>query len=175
MNEALLIDLLNQLNDSSLLVVQKGQALLLVDDASLSIGNPESLNVLVASGDYDALDAVELRRALKANAGKIVDTYYQSHPLSWRGFDRQVKELCEQYGHITFTATPGQRAEKTLFVEQGTVIALSSEDPRYSHGIFYELAEPVSNEDIKSALGQWIGSGQAYDGYLSMNICRYDC
>ena len=175
MNEALLIDLLDQLNDSSLLIVQKGQALLLVDDTSLSIGNPDSQNVLVASGDYDALDAVELRRTLKANAAEIVDAYYQSHPLSWRGFDRQVKELCEQYGHIAFTATPGQRAEKTLFVEQGTVIALGREDPRHAYGIFCELAEPVNNEDIKSVLEQWIGSGQAYDGYLSMNICRYDC
>jgi len=175
MNETLLIALLDQLSDSSLLAVQRGQALLLVDDASLSIGNPDSLNVLVASDDYDAPDAIELRRILKANAGEIIDAYYQSHPLSWMGFDRQVKGLCEQYGYHMFTATPGQRAEKTLFVEQGTVVVLDREDPRHIYGVYCEIAKSVNNEDIKPAVEQWIESGQAYDGYLSMNVCRYNC
>ena len=175
MNETLLIDLLDQLRDSSLLTVQKGQALLLVDDASLSIGNPDSPNVLVASGDYDAPDAVGLRRLLKTNAGKIIDAYYQSHPLSWIGFDRQVKDLCEQHGYLMFAATPGQRAEKTLFVEQGTVIALDREDPRHSYGVFCEVTKLVNQEDIKPGVEHWIESGQAYDGYLSMNVCRYNC
>jgi|GEM_PF-1569243 len=175
MNEALLTVLLDQLSDPSLLAVQKGQALLLVDDASLSIGNPDSPNVLVAADDYDAPDAAELRRLLKANTAKIIDAYYQSHPLSWTGFDQQVKDLCEQHGYQVFTATPGKRAEKTLFVEQGTVIALDREDPRHAYGVFCELARSVDNEDIKPAIEHWIESGQAYDGYLSMNVCRSNC
>ena len=172
MNETLLIVLLDQLSDSSLSAIQKGQALLLVDDASLSIGSPDSPNVLVAADDYDAPNAVELRQALKDNASKVIESYYQSHPLSWTGFDRQVKNLCEQHGYAAFTATPGQRAEKTLFVEQGTVIALDSEDPEHAKGVFCELVKPLNNEDIKPVVEQWIDSGQAYDAYLSMDVRR---
>jgi hypothetical protein len=175
MNESLLLELLDQLSTASLAVMLKGQALLLVDDQSLAIGSPDAPNVLVAPGIYDAADAESLRTALKNDADRLNEAYYQAHPMSWNGFDRQVKLLCEQHGYEAFAAAAGERPEKSLFVEQGTVIAAGRNSPRHQYGTYCELPLAKDSADIRQSVEQWIASGQAYDGYLGMNAGQHEC
>jgi hypothetical protein len=88
MDTARLKELLEQFSASALAVVQKGQALLLVDDASLSLGSPDAPNVLVFPDAYKADDASALRQVLLDHVDELIDCYYRTHPLTWTGFDR---------------------------------------------------------------------------------------
>ncbi|HEY5734318.1 MAG TPA: hypothetical protein VIU36_06105 [Gammaproteobacteria bacterium] len=167
--------LLDQLSVAALNVVLKGQALLLVDDASLALGDPESPNVLVHPEAFTANDADQLRRALLENSEELIAGYYRTHPLSWAGFDRQVKALFEAHGYETFAALPDVMPVKSLFVEQGTVIAEAQDSPRFQYGTYCELPGASGPEQIKQAVERWVSSGQAYDSYLGMNVCRHNC
>ena len=162
--------LLDQLSAAALNVVLKGQALLLVDDAGLALGDPESPNVLVHPEAFTANDADQLRQVLLENSEELIAGYYRTHPRSWVGFDRQVKALFETHGYETFAASPDARPVKSLFVEQGTVIAEAQDSPRFSYGIYCELPRSSGPEEIKQAVERWVSSGQAYDSYLGMNV-----
>ena len=175
MDAARLKILLGQLNTAALGVVLKGQALLLVDDASLALGDPEAPNVLVHPEAFSANDVEQLRQVLLENSEELIEGYYRTHPLSWVGFDRQVKALCETQGYETFAALPDARPAKSLFVDQGSVIAEGQDSPRFPYGTYCELPAATGPDEIKQAVERWIGSGQAYDSYLGMDVCRYNC
>ena len=167
--------LLGQLSAAALDVVLKGQALLMVDDDSLALGDPEAPNVLVRPEAFSVNDVDQLRQVLLENSDELIEGYYRTHPLSWAGFDWQVKALCETQGYETFAALPDARPLKSLFVDQGSVIAEGQDSPRFPYGTYCELRAATGPEEIKQAVERWISSGQAYDSYLGMNVCRYNC
>jgi hypothetical protein len=83
--------------------------------------------------------------------------------------------LCETHGYEAFAALPDARPAKSLFVEQGTVTAESQDSPRFRYGTYCELPVSTNAGDIKQVVERWISSGQAYDSYLVMNLCRLNC
>ena len=74
-----------------------------------------------------------------------------------------------------FAAVAGQYPKYTLFVEGDRVVAESAESPRHRYGAFCELDHVLSGVASDDRVRQWLGSGEAYSLYLSMNVCRYSC
>ena len=95
--------------------------------------------------------------------------------LSRSDFDRQVEALFGQHGARAFAALEGQYPERTLFVEGEQVVAESADSPRHRYGTFCELEEPLSGAALEAHVRQWLASGDAYELYIGMNVCRYNC
>ena len=95
--------------------------------------------------------------------------------LSRSAFDRQVEALFEQHGAAAFAALEGHYPERTLFVEGDRVVAESADSPRHRYGTFCELEEPLDGAALEAYVRQWLASGDAYELYIGMNVCRYNC
>jgi hypothetical protein len=96
-------------------------------------------------------------------------------PPSQSEFNAQVASLIEQHGPASFCAPPGQRPEYTLFVEERQVIAEPRNAPRYPYGLYCEIRTGLSDDKVADSLSKWLTSGEAYEAFLGMNICRYNC
>ena len=95
--------------------------------------------------------------------------------LSQADFSQQVQALIAEYGVAAFVAPLGQYPQYTLFVDGETVVAEVSSSPRHRYGGFCELSNSLKGGDLDRYVQQWLNSGEAYQLYLSMNVCRYDC
>jgi hypothetical protein len=62
-----------------------------------------------------------------------------------------------------------------LFVDGGEVIAECADSPRHRYGVFCELESTLSEHAIEEQVRQWLERGEAYEDYLGMNVCRYNC
>jgi len=175
MTESFFIEQLKQLSESDWNAIFSGQGLLMVNDTQMEIGSADQPNVILAAHFFVANDPDTLKQNTLDAAGEIYRNYYRTHPLTLYGFNDQLYRLIHQYTTEAFCATKGQRAEKTLFVEGGELIVLDSTDPRYSYGVFCELPQSIKPSAIANYLSHWIERGEAYEGYLSMNVCRYNC
>lgn len=98
-----------------------------------------------------------------------------NEPLSQSEFNRQVEALFEAHGAPAFAAVAGEHPHYTLFVEDDKVVAESAESPRHRYGVFCELDHALSGAALDAYVRQWLGSGEAYNLHLSMNVCRYNC
>lgn len=97
-----------------------------------------------------------------------------TEPLSREAFERQVRELFEQHGIESFAAPPGQLPARSLFVGSDGVVAEAADSPRHRYGAYCEI--PAGNlMDLATLVEKWLNSGEAYDLYMSMNVCRYNC
>lgn len=95
--------------------------------------------------------------------------------MTVKGFNDQLYRLIEQFSQQAFCAIAGQQAEKTLFVEGGELMTLGKEDPRHAYGVFCELPDLIKPSGIANYVSHWIEQEEAYEGYLSTNVCRYNC
>ncbi|MFW2373420.1 MAG: hypothetical protein ACN4GM_09900 [Gammaproteobacteria bacterium] len=175
MNKNSFIHQLKQLQGAHWQAVIEGQALVMIDDVRLEIGPAQAPNAIIFSAQQNSPDATALMQESLANATTILSNYYQSHPLTMAGFNQQVEKLMAEYGAAAFTAVAGQLAQRTLFVDQGEVIAESADSPRYRYGVFCELASPLAASALEKHVRKWLEQGEAYEHYLSMNVCRYNC
>ncbi|KAG1707683.1 UPF0061 protein [Nymphon striatum] len=158
----------------------EGDSLIVKDDAELLIGassvpNTVLPNSLLQGSDFSFTNASELKRQVLDNADSILDNYYRTHPLSLIGFNQQVEGLLNKHGATEFCAPFGKTSNQTLFVDGGEVVAESSESPRHPYGVFFEMDKPMSAEAMQNAAYKWLSSGEAYDRYIGMNVCRYNC
>ena len=169
-----LIDLLQQVSDADWQAVVDGRAIVLVDDQRLETGEPSAHNILVRP-PQPPVDAARLKVQTLDNAASLLDKYYFVHPLTQAGFNRQVLALVAQHGAGAFAAKAGELPEFTLFVEGGIVLAESADSPRHRYGAYFEINTAMQHQDLATALQNWVHQGQAYERYLSMNVCRYNC
>ena len=95
--------------------------------------------------------------------------------LSLSEFNQQVEALFERHGAAAFAALTGRCPQYTLFVDDDRVVAESVDSPRHRYGAFCELEEPLSGAGLEAYVRQWLASGEAYELYLGMNVCRYNC
>lgn len=95
--------------------------------------------------------------------------------LSRDDFDAQVAELIGQHGAEAFAGLWNQPPALTLFVEGQTVVAESADSPRHRYGAFCELDEPLTGAALTEWVQRWLHSGEAYELYVGMNVCRYHC
>jgi hypothetical protein len=170
-----LIELFQSLDDSHWLAILTDQALLMQNDMELVIGPDDAPNVLLAASDFHSKQPEQMKQEVINNAEAILASYYLSHPLTLTGFNDQVYRLVKQYSIAAFCAEEGHRAERTLFIEAGEVLALSKEDLRHAYGVFFEFSGPLTGIALENHFSQWIEQGEAYERYLSMNVCRYNC
>ncbi|APZ43417.1 hypothetical protein [Acidihalobacter ferrooxydans] len=98
-----------------------------------------------------------------------------SKALSQVAFTQQVERLFDEHGAATFAAPRGHLPQVTLFVEDDTVIAESAQSPRHRYGVFCELDAPLTDAALDAHVRQWLHSGTAYELFISMNVCRYNC
>jgi hypothetical protein len=95
-------------------------------------------------------------------------------PLTRDDFNKQVRELFDQHGIEAFAAPAGQLPARSLFVDNGEIVAEPADSPRHRYGAYCEM--PAGNlMDVATQVEKWLNSGEAYDLYLSMNVCRYNC
>jgi hypothetical protein len=175
MNDKHFKEQLEQLEDSSWQAVQEGQSIVIIDDQRLALGTEQTENVVVSASAFQFSDADELRCEVLSRAPELLCSYYQAHPLSLSGFTRQVVQLIERYGAEAFAAACGEIPERTLFVDGSDVIAESAESPRHRYGAYCELESFSPGQDIAAYVLQWLEKGEAYERYLEMNVCRYNC
>ena len=175
MNATELTQLIETLDEDVLNTLLDGKALLLVDDIMLVNGDINAPNVFVAPGQFSANNARQLRQELVDNAGQLLEDYYRIHPLTRHGFEAQAGLLIQQFGHAAFAAAEGHWPQRTLFVEQGTVIAEDQASPRHRYGVYCELPKLMDADTTGSTLEKWLANGEAYEQYLGANVCRYNC
>ncbi|MGD8589918.1 MAG: hypothetical protein PVG22_13915 [Chromatiales bacterium] len=175
MNSHEFLQSLEQLPSSSWQAITRGQALLLIDDARLELGTANLTNVIIPAISDPNLEPTELRMQTLAQASQLLDEYYRTHPLTPHGFKSQVECLLEQLGAAAFAALPGRLPDYTLFVETGTVIAEPRQSPRHPYGAYCEITRPSTDSALIKQVKKWLDSGEAYERYLSMNVCRYNC
>ena len=175
MTESFFIEQLKQLSDSDWHAIFSGQGLLMINDSHLEIGSPDLTNVIVAERFFTAKDDEAFKQHAINISRELYTNYYRTHPLTLYGFNHQFYRMLEKFSPEDFCASAGQRAEKTLFVEDGELIAMGESDPRHAYGVCCELPESIKPSTIVNYLSHWIEQGEAYEAYLSMNICRYNC
>ena len=96
-------------------------------------------------------------------------------PPSLSDFNAQVTSLVEQFGAAAFCAPSGRFPEYTLFVDDDRVIAEPRGAPRHPYGVFCEISNELSESQITDRLNKWLETGEAYEEFLGMNVCRYNC
>jgi len=175
MNSSEFLQQLQALGSADWVALCAGQALLLVDDARLEPGPANTVNVIIPPATDPALDPTRLREASLARAAQILEEYYRTHPLTAIGFKTQVEGLFARFGPAAFAAAPGRSPDYSLFVESGTVVAESRQSPRHPYGAYCDLGRPLADAALREYVARWLDSGEAYDRYLSMNVCRYNC
>ena len=97
------------------------------------------------------------------------------NPPDISDFNQQVANLVSQFGATAFCALPGQSPEHALFMDADQVIAISGEDPRFPYGFFCEINNGLTNAQVTERLQHWLESGEAYEEFVGMNVCRYNC
>ena len=175
MTESQFIDQLQQLSESDWKAIFSGQALLMVNDSSLEQGTSDQPNVILSADFFTANNFSDFKQQVLDCSGELYSNYYRTHPLTLYGFNEQLYRLIQQSSPDAFCAKAGQRAETTLFVEGGELMALAKNDPRHAYGLFCELSPLVKPSGVANYLSHWIEQGEAYEAYLSMNVCRYNC
>lgn len=175
MNSDLFTEALQQLRDDELQALAEGQSLRLIDDAELAVGAHNDIDAMMISLPHGVSDGGAIRRWLVESAAELVAAFYQAHPISEKGFRRQVESLIQKYGAEAFVAPDGERADVTLFVDAGEVVAETRGNPRHPYGAFLELGAGADTSDISGRVRHWLDSGEAYRHYLSMNVCRFNC
>ena len=95
--------------------------------------------------------------------------------LARHDFDTQVRALIAEHGAAAFAAPWPGPAQRTLFVDGQIVRAEAADSPRHRYGAFYELDEPLASAALDQRVIEWIQTGEAYEVYLGMNVCRYHC
>jgi len=170
MNEQQFRDLLTQLPDESWQALDEGQGLLLVEDQRLEPGPLEAPERIIPPSD-----TVVSKADCLADAAQLLADYYRNRPLTLAGFNRQARALVDEHGAAAFAAPYGQLPQRSLFVDVGELVAEGPDSPRHRYGAFCELDSPVSGQALEDQVRRWLDNGQAYERYLSMNVCRYNC
>ena len=175
MTESFFIEKLEQLTDSDWYKIFSGQGLLMINDSHLKIGSLDLSYVILSNQFFSANNPDTFKQHAMDSASELYTNYYRTHPLTLYGFNDQLYRLIQKFSPEDFCSLTGQRAEKTLFVEGGELVAMGRTDPRHAYGVFCELSDSIKPSAIANYLSHWIEQGEAYEEYLSMNVCRYNC
>jgi len=97
------------------------------------------------------------------------------NPPSLTEFNKQVSDLIERFGATAFCAASDQFPEYTLFVEENKVIAEPRNAPRHPYGVYCNISVGLSDAEMAEQLNRWLTTGEAYQEFLAMNVCRYNC
>lgn len=174
MNSAQFKKLLESITMEQWQAVVNGEALVLVDDEQLQLG-PTSHNeaIIVANAD-NAQSADELRQTQLEEVDDTLVAFYLTRPLTRNGFTNQVRALVDKHGAEMFGAPEGEQAELTLFVDVAEVVVEDANSPRHRYGASCEFTSSMLMSAQEQVM-RWVESGEAYDRYLGMNVCRYNC
>ena len=175
MDKAAFVRLLEKLDEKAWSSVVDGQAILLVDDVRLETGPDQSANAIIRAAENGADTAAALKQRSLHEAAELLYNYYLTHPLTLAGFNFQVEALFARHGAEAFAAPIGKLPRYTLFVEGGEVMAEAADSPRFRYGAFCELGHSVPADAVADHVLKWLQAGDAYDNYLGMNVCRYNC
>ncbi|OZB37274.1 MAG: hypothetical protein B7X44_02510 [Halothiobacillus sp. 15-55-196] len=90
-------------------------------------------------------------------------------------FNLQVECLFAEHSGCAFAALRFAEPKFSLFVEGETVLAEPKGSPRFPYGTFCELEEALTGNELEAHMWHWLRSGEAYDQFLGMNVCRFGC
>lgn len=103
------------------------------------------------------------------------EKYLMNQALTQTEFNQQVDNLFATHGPAAFAAAGGEHPQYTLFVVDDQVVAESADSPRHRYGAFCEHDHVLNDAALDAHVRRWLRNGEAYNLYLSMNVCRYDC
>ena len=175
MTEGNFISLIEQLDNASWQAVIDGQCLALVDDIRIETGSDDRSDKIYCAPASSVSEISMLKDEVLANAAELLASYYLTHPLTLKGFNRQLELLIEANSELDFAAVPGQLPKYTLFVDVGEVQLENKDSPRQRYGVYCELDRLLAESKIVARVRKWLASGEAYEQYLAMNVCRYNC
>ncbi len=98
-----------------------------------------------------------------------------SEPITLSNFNQQVERLFAEHGGGAFAAFRFEEPDFSLFVEDTTVVAEPKGSPRFPYGTFCELETALTGNELEAHMWHWLRSGEAYDQFLGMNVCRFGC
>ena len=162
------------LDEKSWLAVVSGQAIALNKNDKLEIVEANADHIIVSPPEKKISPELFKEKVI-ANEEELLNDYFQSHPVSTKSFQEQFLELTKRYGVMAFAATEGQLADYSLFVDKSELVAEGRESPRHQYGVYCEIDNNMSESEAESRVMQWVTSGEAYERYLEMNVCRYSC
>ena len=90
-------------------------------------------------------------------------------------FNAEVTALVAQHGACAFCGSENTPPAYVLFVEGNRVIAEPKDGPRYPYGFYCQIVDGLSELEQTRRLESWVDSGEAYQEFLAMNVCRYNC
>lgn len=90
-----------------------------------------------------------------------------SEPLPREVFDAQLRSIVKTHGAEALIGRPDSPAKISVFAGAQALEVSGQDDPRHRYGLTYD--------GLPDAIEAWIANGEAYDDYLSMNICRFSC
>lgn len=95
--------------------------------------------------------------------------------LSQSDFNQQVERLFAEHSGHAFAALRFEEPTFSLFVEGDKVVAEPKGSPRFPYGTFCELETALTGNELEAHVWHWLRSGEAYDQFLGMNVCRFGC
>ena len=101
--------------------------------------------------------------------------FMRPQELQRADFDQQVAALIHHHGASAFAACWPNLSAYTLFVDEHAVIAEPADSPRHRYGAFCELDAPLTGTALTERVQLWLDSGEAFELYVGMNVCRYHC
>ncbi|MET0081161.1 MAG: hypothetical protein ABW119_22130, partial [Candidatus Thiodiazotropha lotti] len=62
-----------------------------------------------------------------------------------------------------------------LFGSAITLFSSTKSEPRHPYGIHCEIRGGETESQIDEVLQNWLDSGEAYEAFISTNVCRFNC
>ena len=90
-----------------------------------------------------------------------------AEPMAREAFDAQLRDILNTHGAASILGAAAQGACISVFTGGEALEAVAADDPRHRYGLTFD--GPLEG------LEAWIAEGEAYDDYVSMNICRFSC
>lgn len=171
-------NLLQQLTEEHKNALISGKALCLELDLKLlpCVENGKGPKQVIIPAFKEGEAPEDIQQFLLDEAEQLHHNYYRNYSLTQPGFNRLLSALFEEHGMHKFAAAPGEAAELTFFGEPGVLKVADAQHPRYRYSTYCELTvSGLSDAQIEQEVRHWLNSTAAYQQFLSMNVCSYQC
>ncbi len=172
MNSNKFTELLAAMPEADWQALIDGQQLYMDNDLHLQIAAPGAAHAIMIEFLNADLSWQDLKSKVIEEAEELLRDYYRENFMTRKGFNHQLSALIDDHGAASFAAAAGEMPAMSVFVDGGDVVAEGPESPRYRYGAYCEVD---SVKFVDNLVKIWLESGEAYQTYLSMNVCRNNC
>lgn len=161
------------LTDEAYQAILNNEGLIIHQDESLKIGSSDAAFVIYELGDDGFTTADQVKQYLLTNAEELMATYYQFNPISKEYFNRELNKVFAEHGADAFVSLTGKMPQKVFFVEDGKIVVEDESSIKFKYGIYLQIEDANSSMVKINKTKNWLQSGNAYQDYISTNVCRF--